>query len=48
MSSPSIIDSERVMISTPIYNWEKKGDSLVNEGPEVLIHNNKLYIVYSV
>ena len=47
MSSPTTIDSERVMISTPDYDWEKKGSPYVNEGPEVLIKNNQLYIIYS-
>lgn len=47
MSSPTVIDSDRVMISKPEYAWEKVGEPKVNEGPEVLIKNNKLYIIYS-
>ncbi|MDE5539933.1 MAG: glycoside hydrolase family 43 protein, partial [Bacilli bacterium] len=47
MSNPVMIDSERVMISTPKYELEKVGFPMVNEGPEVLVKNNKLYIIYS-
>lgn len=47
MSSPTVIDSSRVKISEPEYEWEKFGNPLVNEGPEVLIKNDKLYIIYS-
>lgn len=47
MSSPTKIDSKRVLISKPEYEWEKVGFPLVNEGPEVLVKNNKLYIIYS-
>lgn len=47
MKDPITIDSERVMISTPEYDWEKVGSPKVNEGPEALIRNDNLYIIYS-
>lgn len=48
MSSPSTIDSERVMISRPNKKWEIGGGSpLINEGPVALTHGDALYIVYS-
>ena len=48
MSSPSEIDSERVLISTPDNNWEKRGGvPFINEGPVALKHGDALYIVYS-
>ena len=47
MSNPITIDGERVMISKPEYNWEKKNFPYINEGPQVLIKNGQLYIIYS-
>ena len=47
MSDPCTIDSERVMISTPQYTWEKNGNPLINEGPAVLQHEGKTFVVYS-
>ena len=47
MSNPWTVDSERVMLSTPEYDWEKVGEPLVNEGPTALQHGGKTFIVYS-
>lgn len=47
MSNPWTISSERVCISTPTYDWEKNGTPTVNEGPEVLIKNGVVHIIYS-
>ena len=47
MSDPCTIDSERVMISTPTFAWEKVGNPLINEGPTALIHDGKIHIIYS-
>lgn len=51
MASPTEIKSERVLISTPEYEWEKRGAGnglpTINEGPQVLKNDGKLYIVYS-
>lgn len=46
MSSPTSIDSERVLISAPEYGWEKNGMP-VNEGPAVLYHGDKVFLFYS-
>jgi GH43 family beta-xylosidase len=46
MSNPWTISGERVLISSPQYAWEMHGIA-VNEGPEVLIHNGQLHIIYS-
>lgn len=43
MSNPWTISTERVMISTPTYPWE----SWINEGPEILIVREKLYLFFS-
>jgi len=56
MKNPWTIDSERTLLSRPQYPWEEVGDLLnrpsmphlnVNEGPEVLIHNEDIFLVYS-
>jgi GH43 family beta-xylosidase len=55
MKDPLTITGPRVMISSPSYDWEKQGNLNdpntphlnVNEGPEILKHGNKLFLVYS-
>jgi GH43 family beta-xylosidase len=56
MRNPYTITGKRVKISSPKYEWEKHGDLHdvnnpphvnVNEGPEVLNHGNKLFLIYS-
>ena len=52
MSNPWTIDSPRTLISKPTYDWELHGDLPnrhvnVNEGPEFISHNSKIFIVFS-
>ena len=47
MSNPWAISGERVLISQPGYAWEKIGNPLINEGPEVLKHHGRIFIIYS-
>ncbi len=56
MKNPWTLESKRAKISMPALDWETHGDLdnpndvphvNVNEGPEVLVHNNKLYLIYS-
>jgi GH43 family beta-xylosidase len=56
MKNPWTIEGNRVCISRPAFAWEKHGDLNdpdgtrhldVNEGPQALMHNNKLFIIYS-
>jgi GH43 family beta-xylosidase len=55
MKDPFTITGRRTKISSPSYDWEKHGDLKdpnmphldVNEGPEILKHGNKLFLVYS-
>lgn len=59
MTNPWTVESPRTRISTPEYPWEKIGDIPpmlrkdnpphvdVNEGPEALLHDGKVFIVYS-
>jgi GH43 family beta-xylosidase len=59
LKNPWTVDGPRTRLSTPEYPWEKVGDVDqrkqpddpphidVNEGPEVLKHNDKLFLIYS-
>ena len=57
MKNPWTIDGRRSRISAPFYDWEKYGDLVVeedgpphvdvNEGPEILQHKKKLFLIYS-
>jgi GH43 family beta-xylosidase len=56
MKDPLSIESKRVRISKPQYDWETKGNLPdpsnpphvdVNEGPQFLVHDGRLFIVYS-
>ena len=55
MKNPWTIKAERVKISGSDFDWEKHGDLNdpnlphvnVNEGPQILKHGKKLFIVYS-
>lgn len=47
MISPTEIKSEKIMLSKPDFQWEKKQTPLVNEGPQVLIKNQQINLVYS-
>lgn len=53
MNSPCEISSQRVMISTPEYDWEKLGSRgvigspYINEGPFAVYNNGETYILYS-
>lgn len=59
LGDPWTVQSKRTRISTPEYPWEKVGDMPpkmaggnpphidVNEGPEVLIHDGKIFLTYS-
>jgi GH43 family beta-xylosidase len=56
MKNPWTIDGERHKISSPQFDWEKHGDLNdpnnpphvdVNEGPQILIKNEKVFLIYS-
>jgi len=59
MTNPWSVGGDRVLVSTPQYPWEKVGDANgklfpgdpphidVNEGPEILEHGQKIFLVYS-
>lgn len=46
MINPWTITGEKVLISKPEYAWEKSGMK-VNEGPEILKHNGRTFMIYS-
>ncbi len=47
MVSPTEVMEEKILISEPEYDWERQGDPLVNEGPEVIVRGNTINLVYS-
>jgi GH43 family beta-xylosidase len=56
MKNPWTIEGNRVRIAAPQFDWEKHGDLHdannpphvnVNEGPQALIHNDRLFIIFS-
>jgi GH43 family beta-xylosidase len=51
MTDPLTIAGERSCLSKPDYDWEKRGSGkglpTINEGPEVLWHVDKLFLLYS-
>jgi len=46
MESPWKLKTVQVMLSTPDYDWERRG-FWVNEGPSILKHGERLFLVYS-
>lgn len=57
LENPWTVSSDRVLISTPTFDWERYWDNTtagkpgrpvyVNEGPQFLRHGSKIFIVYS-
>lgn len=57
MKSPTELEGERVVISRPEYEWEKrhcglcewdgKYRPLINEGPQILYKDNAIHVIYS-
>ncbi|RZL12209.1 MAG: glycosyl hydrolase family 43 [Pedobacter sp.] len=52
MSNPWTISSERQLLSSPELEWEKVGSFKdpyvsVNEGPQILMNNSKIFLIYS-
>ena len=50
MASPTKLTGKRLEISRPTYDWERQGNRMmqdVNEGPEILKHAGKTFVIYS-
>ncbi len=47
MSNAWTISGPRVLLSKPTLDWEMNGDPDVNEGPQILTNQDKLFLVYS-
>jgi GH43 family beta-xylosidase len=47
MRNPWTLISPRTQLSHPQYDWEQHGKPKVNEGPEVIKHAGKTFLVYS-
>lgn len=46
MDSPTHISGNRVLLHEPTPAWQRSGSSGVNEGPEILVHNGRTFLVY--
>ncbi len=56
LKNPWTTEGRRTLVSAPTYKWERDGDLNnpndarhvnVNEGPEILKHGNKIFLIYS-
>ena len=47
LTNPWTIQGDRVCLSRPEHDWEKRGTPLINEGPVALWHGDSLSVVYS-
>ncbi|KZV99129.1 glycoside hydrolase family 43 protein [Exidia glandulosa HHB12029] len=47
MDSPTHINGSRVLLHSPTPAWQRSGSNGVNEGPEILVHNGRTFLVYS-
>lgn len=47
MISPTEVMEEKILLSMPELDWEKHGNPLVNEGPEVIVRGKTVNLVYS-
>lgn len=46
MESPTKLATVQVLLTTPDYDWERRG-FWVNEGPAVVKHNGRIFLTYS-
>ena len=46
MENPYTLKGKRVLLSSPVESWETGGPLDLNEGPEVLKHDNNVFIIY--
>jgi GH43 family beta-xylosidase len=47
MASPWTVTGPRAMLSTPSYPWERHSGVKVNESPEPLVHDGRVFVSYS-
>lgn len=47
MSNPWTLTGPRTELSRPTLSWERNGYPKVNEGPEILQHEGKTFLIYS-
>jgi GH43 family beta-xylosidase len=47
MTNPYTIGSNRVLISSPVADWERGPELDLQEGPEMLAHGGQTFVIYS-
>ena len=45
--NPSVLTSDKILLSRPLYGWENVAGTINNEGPYCLVRNNKVIVSYS-
>jgi GH43 family beta-xylosidase len=46
MDSPTHVSGSRVLLHAPNAAWQKSGGQAINEGPEILVHNGRTFLVF--
>jgi GH43 family beta-xylosidase len=46
MDSPTHISGNRVLLHEPKPSWQQSGGQAINEGPEILVHNERTFLIY--
>jgi len=47
MTNPWTLEGERTVITKPVHDWEVSPGYRVNEGPEMITHNGRTFLVHS-
>ncbi len=47
MANPWTLMGEQVLLTAPMFEWEKQGGMAINEGPVILRRNGRTFLVYS-
>lgn len=45
--NPTVLTSEKILLTRPLYGWENVAGTINNEGPYSIIRNNKIIVSYS-
>lgn len=46
MSSPTQLTGDRVLLHNPDPAWQQRDGFGINEGPEILVHDDRVFLIY--
>ena len=46
-SNPIALTATSALLATPIYDWERNGDTVINEGPAVVVTDDRVLVYFS-